>query len=167
LLLTSLEEYKSRGAGNASPFAVITLYDDLANSHDLVLVRAELMDVNVTAPMLRAMWGLLKRLYAAEGEAPAAASDAASAAADAGASTGVGAPDSPFERFAAPFNRKPAPTIDFDAYVQWAKQTVAELRLPKLQQNTLAEPDGNNTAAATPGSSTGEVKEAAAFTERQ
>ena len=108
LLLTSLEEYKSRGAAAATPYAVVTLYADMAASKDLVLVRAEMMDVNVAVPQLMAMWTLLKALYTN--------------------------PDATlFERFPRAFNKKPNPQFDFEAYVAWCKEECAKISLPRTQ----------------------------------
>ena len=110
LLLTSLEEYKLRGAGNATPYAVITLYSDMAASKDLVLVRAEMMDVNVAVPQLQAMWTLLKQLFTEP--SPAA-----------------------FERFPQAFNKKPNPTFDFEQYIEFCKKQAADIQLPKSITN--------------------------------
>jgi hypothetical protein len=112
ILFTSLEEYKKRGAANASPFAITTFYSDLSASHDLCLARVELMDVSVSALQLRQMWQLVKGIYS-------------STALD----------DSQrFHRFAVPFNTKPGPSIDFEAYVQECKTIVEAIRWETTDQ---------------------------------
>jgi len=105
LLITSLEEYKLRGAHNASPYAVMTLYDDLAASKGVVLVRGEVMEVSVLPPQLRQMWSLLRALYCDPSNESSAL----------------------FEQYAAAFNKKPNPTFDFEAYIQQCKKKVAEM----------------------------------------
>lgn len=112
LLLTSLEEYKLKGAGAATPYAVITFYPDLAVSKDLVLVRGEMLDVNVTIPQLRQIWHLLHHFFIASPEA--------------------------FAAFPEPFNRKPKPTFEFEKYVAECQRMVADMKLeqPKAADQT-------------------------------
>lgn len=112
LLLTSLEEYKSKGAGAATPYAVITLYSDMAASKDLVLIRAEMMDVNCTIPQLQQIWQVMKRCYITDASA--------------------------FATFPEAFNRKPNPTFDFDAYIRTCTEQVQQMRLEQTK-NTLEE----------------------------
>lgn len=103
LLLTSLEEYKTRGAGNATPYAVITFYPDLAASKDLVLVRLEMLDVQVTLPQVQQLWSLIRKYYMGS--------------------------EADFDQFPMPFNRKPNPSVDFDALLAECAQHVRTLQV--------------------------------------
>lgn len=114
LLLTSLEEYKSRGASAATPYAVITFYPDLSASKDLVLVRGEMLDVNVTIPQLRQIWILLREYF-------------------------ISSPSS-FAEFPGAFNRKPNPQFDFERYVQQCTETVKGM---KIEQRAQAGKEGD------------------------
>ena len=123
LLLTSLEEYKRKGASDATPYAVITLYSDMASSKDLVLVRAEMMDVNVAVPQLMAIWVMLKSLYTAEDP-------------------------SVFDRFARAFNKKPNPSFDFEAFIAYCTRIAKDIRLPRTKGELAANAEADNTPAA-------------------
>jgi len=103
LLVTSLEEYKTKGGVDATPYSVVTLYPDMADSKDLVLVRLEMMDVQVTQPQLQQIWQIIKRCYIHDADAFAAYPEA--------------------------FNRKPNPHIDFERYLAFCADIVRDLRI--------------------------------------
>lgn len=103
ILITSLEEYRSKGASEATPYAVITLYSDIAVSKDLVLIRAEMMDVNVDIPKLHQLWSVIKRYYIEDSQL--------------------------FTTHPESFNRKPNPTFDWDKYVDECKNYVRQLQV--------------------------------------
>src|SRR6185312_16342339 len=105
---------RSKGAMEAIPYAVITMYEEMKASKDLVLVRGEMMDVNVLPPQLKQLWTLLKIIYLTPTAEEALTDGGGSAAAP--SASGSGASLSPFDAFPRSFNRKPNPSIDFDAY---------------------------------------------------
>lgn len=108
LLVTSLEEYKQKGGVDATPYSVVTLYPDMAESKDLVLVRLEMMDVQVTQPQLQQIWHIIKRCYIHDADAFAAYPEA--------------------------FNRKPNPHIDFERYLAFCADIVRDLRIEQTKK---------------------------------
>lgn len=118
ILVTSLEEYRTKPPGEATPYAVITLYPDMAASKDLILIRAEMMDVNVAIPQLQQIWYLIKHFYIQDIEL--------------------------FTTFPEAFNRKPNPTFEFDEYIKVCKEYVSQLKL----ENTKNQLDETSSAAA-------------------
>jgi ATP synthase F1 complex assembly factor 1 len=62
ILFTSLHEYKNKGA-NAAPYTVLTLYNDLLNSHDLSLLRMDLMSVNLSKQQATQLYSALLHFY--------------------------------------------------------------------------------------------------------